>query len=200
MQQQQHLMDVLGQAGGIESLARELGVGREQATAGAAALIPAILGGFKKRAQSEPAGLENLAGMLGGLGGGGLMDEVLSPRPTDVAPGNDILGQIFGSKDISRTVAQNASARTGLDPAVLKRMLPIVAMLVAGYMARSNRGAAAGSPRDGGLGDVAGGAPRGGRGDATPGGAGGLASMLDLDGDGNPLDDILGMAGKFFRR
>jgi hypothetical protein len=202
MQQQQHLMDVLGQAGGIESLARELGVGRDQATAGAAALIPAILGGFKKRAQSEPAGLENLAGMLGGLGGGGLMDEVLSPRATNVAPGNDILGQIFGSKDVSRTVAQNASARTGLDPAVLKRMLPILAMLVAGYMARSNRGAAAGapSPGGGGLGDVLGGALPGGRSNATPGGGGGLASMLDLDGDGNPLDDILGMAGKFFRR
>jgi hypothetical protein len=27
-------------------------------------------------------------------------------------------------------------------------------------------------------------------------GASGLASLLDLDGDGNPLDDILGMAGK----
>ena len=202
MQQQQHLMDVLGQAGGFESLARELGVGREQATAGAAALIPAILGGFKKRAQSEPAGLESLAGMLGGLGGGGLMDEVLSPRATNVAPGNDILGQIFGSKDVSRTVAQNASARTGLDPAVLKRMLPIVAMLVAGYIARSNRGAAAGSPQPsgGGLGDVLGGALPGGRAGATPGGVGGLASMLDLDGDGNPLDDILGMAGKIFRR
>jgi hypothetical protein len=24
---------------------------------------------------------------------------------------------------------------------------------------------------------------------------GGLASMLDLDGDGNPLDDIMGMLG-----
>jgi hypothetical protein len=29
--------------------------------------------------------------------------------------------------------------------------------------------------------------------------AGGLASMLDLDGDGNPLDDMLGMAGKLMR-
>ena len=38
-----------------------------------------------------------------------------------------------------------------------------------------------------------------GRADGTPGGVGGLASMLDLDGDGNPLDDILGMAGKIFR-
>jgi hypothetical protein len=25
---------------------------------------------------------------------------------------------------------------------------------------------------------------------------GGLGSLLDLDGDGNPLDDIIGMAGK----
>jgi hypothetical protein len=28
------------------------------------------------------------------------------------------------------------------------------------------------------------------------GGIGGLASMLDLDGDGNPLNDIIGMAGR----
>lgn len=26
--------------------------------------------------------------------------------------------------------------------------------------------------------------------------AGGLGSLLDLDGDGNPLNDIIGMAGK----
>ena len=32
-----------------------------------------------------------------------------------------------------------------------------------------------------------------------PGGLPGLASLLDLDGDGNPLDDILGMAGKLTR-
>jgi len=31
---------------------------------------------------------------------------------------------------------------------------------------------------------------------ATPGAGGGLASMLDLNGDGNPLDDIMRMAGK----
>ncbi len=28
---------------------------------------------------------------------------------------------------------------------------------------------------------------------------GGLLSMLDFDGDGNPLDDILRMAGKVIR-
>jgi hypothetical protein len=41
----------------------------------------------------------------------------------------------------------------------------------------------------------------GGGGQAAPaaGGLGGLASMLDMDGDGNPLDDIMGMAGKMMR-
>jgi len=34
---------------------------------------------------------------------------------------------------------------------------------------------------------------------ATSGGMGGLASMLDLDRDGNPLDDILRMVGRVRR-
>jgi hypothetical protein len=33
----------------------------------------------------------------------------------------------------------------------------------------------------------------------TSGTGGGLGSMLDLNGDGNPLDDILKMAGKVLR-
>ena len=98
--------------------------------------LPAILGGFKKQAQAQPTGLEGLGGLLGQLGGGGLLDDVLSPQPTDVSRGNDVLGQIFGSKDVSRTVAQNAASQSGLDPALLKKMLPMLAMLVAGYMAK----------------------------------------------------------------
>lgn len=194
--------DILNQMGGIQSMARELGVSESQATAGAAALIPAILGGFKKQARAQPTGLEGLAGMLGGLGGGGLLDDVLGPQPTNVSRGNDVLGQIFGSKDVSRTVARGASAQTGLDPALLKKMLPILAMLVAGYMARRGGASATSTaaPRQGGgLGDVLGNMMGGGRAPATRGEPG-LASMLDLDGDGNPLDDILGMAGKLMRQ
>jgi hypothetical protein len=191
------LTDILAQMGGLQSVARELGVSESQATAGAAALLPAILGGLKKQAQ--PTGLEGLAGMLGGLGGGGLLDDVLGPQPTNVARGNDVLGQIFGSPDVSRTVARNASAQTGLDPALLRKMLPMLAMLVAGIMARQG-GAGAAAPSAGGtdLGGLLGGLLGGGQG-AGRGGSPSLASMLDLDGDGNPLDDILGMAGKLMR-
>ena len=196
------ITDILAQMGGLQSMARELGVSENQAASGAAALIPAILGGFKKQAQAQPSGLEGLGGLLSQLGGGGLLDEVLAPQPTNVSHGNDVLGQIFGSKDVSRAVAQNAASQSGLAPAVLKKMLPMVAMLVAGYMAKQ-RGAGAApaqsaAPAGGGLGGLLGGLLGGGQ--AAPGGgSGGLASMLDLDGNGNPLDDILRMAGKAMR-
>ena len=101
------ITEILAQMGGLQSMARELGVSETQAANGADALIPAILGGFKKQAQTQPAGLDGLGSLLGQLGGGGLLDDVLAPQPTNVGRGNDVLGQIFGSKDVSRTVAQN---------------------------------------------------------------------------------------------
>ena len=194
--------DILAQMGGLQSMARELGVSEAQAATGAAVLIPAILGGFKKQAQAQPTGLEGLGGLLGQLGGSGLLDQVLAPEPTNTGLGDNVLGQIFGSKDVSRTVAQNAATQSGLDPALLRKMLPMLAMLVAGYMAKQHGASTTPASRGGGLGGALGGllgGLLGGGGSAAPGkGAApsGLGSMLDLNGDGNPLDDILRMAGK----
>ena len=88
------ITDILAQMGGLQSMAQELGVSETQAASGAAALVPALLGGFKKQAQSQPAGVEGLDGLLGQLGGGALLDDVLAPQPTNVNRGNDVLGQI----------------------------------------------------------------------------------------------------------
>ena len=189
---------ILASTGGLQSMARELGISQADAERGASALLPAILGGFKKQTQAQPTGLDGLGGLLGQLGGGGLLDNVLSPEPTDVSRGDGVLGQIFGSKDVSRTVAQHASTQSGLAPSLLKKMLPMLAMLVAGAMAKQSGGSGAGG---GLLGGILGGLLGGGQ-SAAPAGAaqgGGLGSMLDLNGDGNPLDDIMGMAGKLMR-
>ncbi len=186
--------DILAQMGGLSSVARELGVSEKQAADGAAALLPAILGGYQRQAQSQAGGLGGLGDLLGQLGGGGLMDAVLSPRPTDVSRGNDVLGQIFGSKDVSRAVAAKASAQSGLDPALLRKMLPMLAMLVTGFMAK--QGGTPAQDGGGGLGGLLGGLLGGQGGSANAGGGlGGLAAMLDANRDGNPLDDILRMMG-----
>jgi hypothetical protein len=194
------IANILKQTGAIDKVAQQLGVDEKTAQAGAAALLPAILGGFKKTTQAQPGGLGALGGLLGQLGGGGLFDAVVSPEPTPVGKGNDVLGEIFGSKDVSRTVAGNASAQTGIDPALLKKMLPILAMLVTGYLAKQGGSATGAGGLGGMLGNLLGGATGGGQSQAIAGGGlGGIGSLLDLNGDGNPLDDLLGMASKFGR-
>ena len=189
------IAQILKQSGAIGSIAQQLGVNEQVAQMGAAALLPSILGGFKKTTQAQPSGLEGLGGLLGQLGGGGLLDSVLGPEPTPVEKGNDVLGQIFGSKDVSRSVAGHAAEQTGIDSSMLKKMLPILAMLVAGYMAKQAGGS---SDSGGGLGGMLGGLLGGGGAQAS-GAGGGLGSLLDLNGDGNPLDDIIGMAGKLMK-
>ncbi len=199
-----NVADIMNQTGALDSISRELGIDPGTARTGAEALLPAILGGFKKQAQPTPGGLGGLIDLLGGIGGGNLLDAVTGQAPTPSEPGNEILGQIFGSKDVSRTVAGQASKTTSLDPALLKKMLPLLAMAVTGYLASQKAGASSstGEPQGGGLGgmlgQVLGGVMGGGMGGghAQSGGLGGLASLIDLNGDGNPLDDIIGMAGK----
>ena len=193
------ITDVLAQTGGLSSIARELGLSESQAASGAEALLPAILGGLKKQAQAQPTGLDGLGGLIGSLGGGGLLDDVLSPQPTNVGRGNEVLGQIFGSKDVSRAVAANAAQQSGLNPDLLKKMLPMLAMLVTGFAARQTGPAAPGGSGLGGmLGSLLGGG-QANAGNTRAASSGGLASMLDLDGNGNPLDDIMRMAGKAFK-
>ncbi len=208
------ISSILVQSGAIDGIANQLGIPPAMARAGAGALLPSILGGMKGQAQQQSGGLGDLIGMLGGMGGAGMLEQVLSPNAANVSQGNEVLGQIFGSKDVSRTVAADASAKSGIDAETLKKMLPLLAMAVAGYMAYQGRqgGAAAPAQADagglgGGLGGILGSILGGGASApaapaATPaaGGLGGLGSMLDMDGDGNPLNDILGMAGKAMGR
>jgi hypothetical protein len=186
---------ILQQTGAVDALSRELGIDRATAEAGAAALLPSILSGFKNpvapqagEAPSAFPGLGGLGGLLstiGGLGGGGLLDNVTSNEPTQVDKGNEILGQVFGSKDGSRAVAASAAAESGVEPSLLKKMLPILAMVAAGYvMKRAGQG--------GGLGDVFG--------SPAPAGTAEAPAQPRTSGPSDILGDLIGAAGKFLGR
>lgn len=175
------MMSALQQAGGIEAITRELGIDSSTAETGVGALLPAILAGVGGQAENHPQGMGGLGSILASLGGGGLLANVLGTQPTNVDQGNNILGQIFGSKDGSRAVAADAAQKSGVSPELLKKMLPIVAMLVAGYLAKhattpatadAGAGASADAPaQDGGLlGSLLGA--------ATSGGGGGLLGSI----------------------
>jgi len=192
-----NIEQMLQQTNAIEAVSRELGVDPATAQAGAAALLPSILSGFQNPVKAqEPAGgafpslggLGGLLGTIGGLGGGALLDNVTSSEPTEVDKGNQILGQIFGSKDGSRAVAASASAQSGVEPTLLKKMLPILAMLAAGYVMKQA------SQGQGGLGGALGGILGG---QSTTGAA---DAQTPSTGSGGILDDLIGAAGKYLGR
>jgi hypothetical protein len=105
------------------------------------------------------------------------------------------LGHLFGSKDVSRQVANGAAAKTGIGADVLKRMLPMLASLAMGALAqraaREPGGNVQLSPASGGgLMDLLGPLLGGG------GGVGGLGGGRP-GSEGGGLGDLL---GGLFRR
>jgi hypothetical protein len=190
----QQMMDMIarmGGADGIAAMAAKVGLSPEQAQSAVAALVPAVTGGMAKQAQAGNGSLvDQLAGMAAAYTGSAAGDGAVSQ-------GNEILGNIFGSKDVSRTVAAQAAGQTGLDIGALKALLPMVATMAASALGNGTGTVAA--PAQGGLAGMLGGLLGGGA--ATSGGAAGaLMNMIDTNKDGNPLDEIMGMASGFLKR
>jgi len=172
--------------GQIQQLARNFGIGEDQVQAAIAQMVPALSQGVKKNIANE----DGLAGLTKALESGNhqrYIDQAdsLSDDQT-ISDGNNILGHILGSKDVSRAVADRASANTGLESGMLKKMLPLVASMMMGSMSKQ----ASSSNMLGGLSSS---------GSSSNDMLGMLGNMLDADKDGSVVDDLLGMAGKLFR-
>lgn len=172
----QGLDQILGSSGmNVDALAAQFGISPDQARSALSTLMPSVLGGFQNQAAAgDPASVAQAAGTV--------------DQPTTDA-GNDILGRIFGSKDVSRQVAGQAAGESGVSQTILKAMLPIVAAMVARHLATIGGGAG------GGLGGILASVLGGGAGGQNAGAAGGLGGLGDLfggSGGRNPLDTILG--------
>ncbi len=174
------LESVLGANDGaaVNQIAAQLGLDPRQAASAMGALMPALAAGLQRNMQAPQGQADLLSALRSGRHDGYLDQPDSLGRPETVMDGNAILGHILGSKDVSRRVAANASQKTGIDPAILKKMLPLVAALAMGAMSKRTRQAA---PAD-----------------ATGGIGGMLGGLLDRDGDGSPLDDLGGMLGGLF--
>lgn len=179
------LQTLLDAQGGqlVGKLAQNFGLDQAQASAALQQIVPMLAGGVKRNL-GQAGGLE---GLLGALRSGNhdryLDDPSQLNNDATVNDGNAILGHLLGSKDVSRQVATHVGGNTGIDPGILKQMLPIVASMVMGAMNRQTTGAGLSTLRPG----TAAQSPLGGL----------LTAFLDTNKDGSVVDDVLGM---FFKR
>jgi hypothetical protein len=179
-----NILDVLMNAQGgsaAQEAGRAVGLSPDQTSSALAALVPALAAGLHRNA-SQPGGLDALLGALTSGGHSRYLDDPAAlSNPAAINDGNSILGHILGSKDASRAVATQAAAQTGIGADLLKQLLPIAATMVMGSLAQRQRGPAMGSM--GGGNDI----------------VSMLTPMLDRDGDGSMVNDVLGSLGKMFR-
>ena len=121
-----------GQA--VSMMARQFGLTEAQAEPAIEALMPAFSTGLKRKA-ADPTGMGAiLASMMAGGQTGAYNDMTQAFQKQGVDYGNAILGQLFGSKDVSRAVAAQAAQASGVGQEILKQMLPVIASALMGGM------------------------------------------------------------------
>ncbi|MCP5075035.1 MAG: DUF937 domain-containing protein [Rhodobacteraceae bacterium] len=180
---------------GLSQLANQFGLDEKKASELSGLLAPAIGSAAKKRAAS--GGLGDVLGALKGEGQGGLFDDAAqAAAPEGQAQGMAFLEQLMGGKQGTEGLAGEAANRTGVDIGTIMKFLPAMAAMLQGGMQKnlpdnsidammsSDAGGSAG-----GLGGLVSGLMGGG--DKSAGGLGALTQLLDADGDGSPLDDIM---------
>lgn len=147
-----NLFDMLANAqngNGVDALARQFGLSQQQAQAAVQALLPAFSQGLKRNT-ADPYGVGAfLSALSSGQHANYFDDAGQAASPQGMAAGNDILGQLFGSKDLSRAIAAQASQATGIGQQVLQQMLPAIAAMIMGGLFKQSTNqmqAAAGIP------------------------------------------------------
>lgn len=129
-----------GQA--MQNLARQYGLSQQQTQSAIDALLPAFSMGLQRQTQ-DPYAFGNLAQMMTASPFGKLYDADGDGIPDHAQTmGNNVLAQLFGSKEVSNAVVAQAAATSGVGQAILKQMLPVIAAMVMGglFKSTSNQG------------------------------------------------------------
>lgn len=163
--------DFMAQYGG--DVSRQLGASLGLKSGDAAQLIPQvipmIMGGLKRQMETR-GGADRLDHILNKYGREDVLDDIggaLSAKARDADP-DPQLGGLLGPSGLQ--ASQMIGQKFGLSTDKAMSLIPMLAPLILGFLSKQK--------------NAAGGA-----------GLGGLAALIDRDGDGNILDDIAGFLG-----
>ncbi len=177
----------------ISSLASQLGADEAVTQTAVQTALPLLFSALSKNASTQE-GATSLANALDKDHDGSILNMLGDFIPNaGQSSGAGILGHLLGDK---RGMAeQGISQATGLNVGQVGQLLITLAPIIMGYLGKQKQegglDASALSNLLGGEREVAQ--------SQAPGGLGMLANLLDMDNDGNPVDDVLGMLGRFIK-
>lgn len=197
------LLQQLQQGPALQQVSKTLGVDSNQASQAIQSALPLLMGALGNNA-SNPQGAQSLLNALqrdhstvsaaapasasGGLDLGGLLGAVLGGGGGQATNGAGILGHVFGGQ--TPQAAQLLGQKTGLDSGKSSQLLALLAPIVMSYLAQrfAQQGNAGQLSQE--LGQEA---------QASGMAGGGLAGLLDQDGDGKfGIGDVMKIGSGLF--
>lgn len=118
----------------MTEMAAKFGLNLEQMNKVTEALMPAFSTGLKRNAASPDAFGQFMQSLASGNHMQYFENASKAFSPSGVTDGNDVLAQLFGSKEVSRAIAAQTEAATGVGQEIVKQMLPIFANTLMGGM------------------------------------------------------------------
>lgn len=191
------LMDLVNQqlsGPRLTQMSRQLGLSEQQTREALPAALAALTGAMAQNA-AQPQGAQQLSNALNKDHDGGLLDSLDDflggAGGGNLGAGAAILGHVFGQRQ--QRVQGNLGRATGLDPQTMARLLALLAPIVMAYLGQRQRQQ---QLDPGGLAGVLGQERQ--RIEQVPQARRGLGALLDLDGDGQVMDDLANLAGGMF--
>lgn len=175
----------------LAQISRQLGISEEQTREALPAALATLTGAMAQNT-AQPQGAQQLSNALSRDHDGSILDSLDDFLGSgNTAPGASILGHILGGRQ--QKVAGTLGRNTGLDPNTTAQLLALLAPIVLGYLGRRQRQQGL---DPGGLAGVLGQERQ--QVEQIPQARQGLGALLDLDGDGQVLDDLANLAGGLF--
>ena len=140
--------DLMRQAQGgaaMENMARQFGLSPQQTQAAMAAAMPAFAMGLQKAATNPEAMAQFARLMTAGHYPNFFESSAQAFSPQAKQEGANVLQQLFGSEEASKRVAQQAAAFSGVATDIMQQVMPLMAAILMGGMAKM-AGAQAPSP------------------------------------------------------
>ncbi|WP_372801180.1 DUF937 domain-containing protein [Lutibacter sp.] len=171
----------------INNASSQLGENKVKTTSAISTAIPLILGALKNNTSTQK-GAEGVLGALSNKHDGSILDnltDVLGNKDI-LTDGAGILGHIFNGKQ--QNVAKAVSTKSGIDMSSAMSLLKMLAPVIMGYLGKQSRqkNIEDANGVDNLLGNLLGSGAQKEQSLVT--------QILDADGDGSVIDDIIGMA------